>query len=275
MSIAQSQKPSGKPFGTVILVGAGPGDPDLLTIKAARLLGEADAVVYDRLVSADVLGLINNKATKVYAGKGANRHSMPQDEINAKLFELAKSHKTIVRLKGGDPFTFGRGGEEAEYLAARGVQVEVVPGITSAAGASASLGLPLTHRGLATGLRYVTGTCRKGEELDLNWASLADPHTSLIIYMGLANFGTISENLIKAGLPADTPAAAIENATTKSERLCVATLATLKAEVTRLDFHPPTLIIVGRVVEMVDHLKFDTGKYVPEFERLHDEAVGS
>lgn len=275
MSIAQSKKPSGKPFGTVILVGAGPGDPDLLTLKAARLLGEADAVVYDRLVSADVLGLINNAATKVYAGKGAQRHSMPQDEINAKLFELAKTHKKIIRLKGGDPFTFGRGGEEAEYLAARGVQVEVVPGITSAAGAGASLGLPLTHRGLATGLRYVTGTCRKGEELELNWASLADPHTSLIIYMGLANFGTISENLIKAGLPADTPAAAIENATTKSERLCIATLATLKAEVTRQDFHPPTLIIVGRVVEMVDHLKFATGEYVPEFERLHDEAVGS
>lgn len=275
MSIAQSQMPSGKPFGTVILVGAGPGDPELLTLKAARLLGEADAVVYDRLVSADVLGLINNTATKVYAGKGANRHSMPQDEINTRLFELAKNHKLVIRLKGGDPFTFGRGGEEAEYLATRGVHVEVVPGITSAAGAGASLGLPLTHRGLATGLRYVTGTCRKGEELDLNWASLADPHTSLIIYMGLANFGTISENLIKAGLPADTPAAAIENATTKSERLCVATLATLKAEVTRQDFHPPTLIIVGRVVEMVDHLKFATGKYVPEFEKLHDDVVSS
>lgn len=275
MSIVHPQESSGNPFGTVHLVGAGPGDPDLLTIKAARLLGSADAVIYDRLVSTEVLGLINNSATRVYAGKGANKHSMPQDEINAKLFELSKTHSCVVRLKGGDPFTFGRGGEEAEYLTRRGVRVEVVPGITSAAGAGASLGLPLTHRGLATGLRYVTGTCRKGEELDLNWESLADPDTSLIIYMGLANFGTIAKNLIAAGLPADTPSAAIENATTKSERLCVATLATLKDEVTKQDFHSPTLIIVGRVVEMVDHLKFTTGSYVPEFERLHDDAVGS
>lgn len=265
--------PTDMSFGTVFLVGAGPGDPDLLTLKAARLLGEADAVVYDRLVSADVLGLIANDAEKIYAGKGRNRHSMPQDEINEALFALAKTHRKILRLKGGDPFTFGRGGEEAEYLTRRGVHVEVVPGITSAAGASASLGLPLTHRGLATGLRYVTGTCRKGEELDLDWASLADPDTSLIVYMGLANFGTISKNLIKAGLDPETPAVAIENATTKSERLCVATLATLKAEVTRHEFHPPTLIIVGRVVQMIDQLKFAIGKYAPEFEELHDDAV--
>lgn len=260
-------------YGTVILVGAGPGDPDLLTLKAARLLGEADAVVYDRLISPDVLSLINSKAEKVYAGKGRNRHSMPQDEINETLLALAKTHELVVRLKGGDPFTFGRGGEEAEFLIARGVCVEVVPGITSAAGAGASLGLPLTHRGLATGVRYVTGTCRKGEELDLDWASLADPNTTLIVYMGLANFGTIAENLIKAGLDPKTPAAAIENATTKSERLCVATLATLKAEVTRHEFHPPTLIIVGRVVDVVDQLKFATGKYVPEFEELHNDAA--
>lgn len=260
-------------YGTVILVGAGPGDPDLLTLKAARLLGQANAVVYDRLISADVLSLINSNAEKVYAGKGRNRHSMPQDEINETLLELAKTHKLVVRLKGGDPFTFGRGGEEAEYLIARGVCVEVVPGITSAAGAGASLGLPLTHRGLATGVRYVTGTCRKGEALVLDWASLADPDTTLIVYMGLANFGTIAENLIKAGLDPKTPAAAIENATTKSERLCVATLATLKAEVTRHEFHPPTLIIVGRVVDVVDQLKFAIGKYVPEFEELHNDAA--
>ncbi len=250
--------------GTVFLVGAGPGDPDLLTLKAARLLGEADAVVYDRLVTADVLDLISDGAKRIYAGKGRNRHSMPQDEINETLFTLTKTHRKIFRLKGGDPFTFGRGGEEAEYLTRRGIRVEVVPGITSAAGAGASLGLPLTHRGLATGLRYVTGTCRKGEELDLDWASLADPDTSLVIYMGLANFGTISDNLIKAGLDPATPAAAIENATTRNERICVATLDTLKAKLMQHEFHPPTLIVVGRVVQMVDQLKFAIGKYVAE-----------
>jgi uroporphyrin-III C-methyltransferase len=273
VSQTQNKSTQDPTLGTVYLVGAGPGDPDLLTLKAARLLAEAEAVVYDRLVSSDVLEMINEKAERVYAGKGRNRHSMRQERINDTLLELAQKHKLVVRLKGGDPFIFGRGGEEADHLVRHGVSVEVVPGITSAAGAGAGLGLPLTHRGLATSVRYVTGTCRKGEELDLNWQSLADPDTTLIVYMGLANLGAISENLIKAGLSADTPAAAIENATTKSERLCVASLSSLNAAIIAQDFQAPTLIVIGRVVEMVDQLKIAVGKYVPVFEENAKNAV--
>ena len=249
--------------GTVYLVGAGPGDPDLLTLKGARLLKKADVVVFDRLVSDRILALINSGAKQIYAGKGRNMHSIPQDRINETLYELAAEHETVVRLKGGDPFTFGRGGEEALYLAARDIPVEVVPGITSAAAAGAGLCLPLTHRGLATSVRYVTGTCRKGEELDLNWESLADPDSTLIVYMGLANIEAIANNLIDAGLSPDTPAAAVENATTDREKVLTSTLSKLAEGVRARDFRPPTLFIIGRVVDVsskLEELSPDPGK---------------
>lgn len=241
-------------LGTVYLVGAGPGDPELITVKGARLLAEADVVVFDRLVSPEILELIHKEAKQIYAGKGRNMHSIAQDKINETLAELAETHRTIVRLKGGDPFTFGRGGEEALYLAARDIPVVVVPGITSAAAAGAGLGLPLTHRGLATSVRYITGTCRKGEELDLNWQSLADPDSTLIVYMGLANIERIADELIGAGLPPETPAAAVQDATTKNERAHFATLASLAEGVRALDFKPPTLFIIGRVVDVSEEL---------------------
>ena len=240
---------------TVYLVGAGPGDADLLTLKGARLLNQADVVIFDRLVSEEVLALINEGAEKIYAGKGRNMHSIAQSEINETLCKLAETHKTIVRLKGGDPFTFGRGGEEALYLVARGVNVEVVPGITSAAAAGAELGLPLTHRGLATSVRYVTGTCRKGDELDLNWQSLADPDTTLIIYMGLANIEAIAQNLMAAGLSGRTPAVAVESATTQTEKIFRGTLETLAAGVRAASFAPPTLFIIGKVVNVAAELE--------------------
>lgn len=240
--------------GTVYLVGAGPGDAELVTLKGARLLAEADVVVFDRLVSEEVLALINDGAKRIYAGKGRNMHSIAQDEINDTLFELAGKHRSVVRLKGGDPLTFGRGGEEALHLVARGINVKVVPGITSAAAAGAELGLPLTHRGLATSVRYVTGTCRKGDELDLNWQSLADPDTTLIVYMGLANIGAITENLMAAGLSGQTPAVAVENATTKNERVFQGSLGTLAAGVTAAGFAPPTLFIIGKVVNIAAEL---------------------
>jgi uroporphyrin-III C-methyltransferase len=173
--------------GIVYLVGAGPGDPELLTLKARRLLDEADVVVYDRLVSDDILALIPVGTAKISVGKQPRSHPVPQPEINALLARLASTGRTVVRLKGGDPFMFGRGSEEAAYLIEQGIAFSVVPGVTSASGCAAAVGLPLTHRGLATGVRFITGHCREDLELDLDWRGLADPNTTLVIYMGRTN----------------------------------------------------------------------------------------
>ena len=236
----------------VAIVGAGPGDPDLLTVKALRLLGDADAVVYDRLVSAEVRALIPAGAMQVFVGKARNSHPTPQDEINELIVRLARAGRRVVRLKGGDPFVFGRGSEEAEYLALHGVPFEIVPGITAASGCASAAGIPLTHRGLATGVRFVTGhRCRDGE-LDLNWSSLADPDTTLVVYMGLANLATIRDRLIAAGLPAETPAAAIANGTTPDERVCCCTLAELPDRALAEELEPPVLLVIGRVVAMAE-----------------------
>lgn len=236
--------------GRTYLVGAGPGDPDLLTVKAARLIREADAVVYDRLVSADILALIPPDAMRVDVGKQPMKHPVPQHEINELLVRLARGGRTVVRLKGGDPFTFGRGSEEAEYLARHGVPFEVVPGVTSASGCAARAGVPLTHRGLASGVRYVTGHCRDDADLDLNWRSLADPDTTLVVYMGMAQIARVARELIASGLPADTPVAAIASGTTPRETRLFATLATIGAEARALAGRGPVLFIVGRVVAL-------------------------
>ena len=238
----------------VYLVGAGPGDPELLTIKARRLLGEADVVVYDRLVSEDVLALIPPGTTRVFAGKVARHHFMPQPEINDLLVSLARSGRKVVRLKGGDPFVFGRGGEEAERLAKSGVPFEIVPGITSASGCSAYAGIPLTHRGLAHGVRYVAGHTQDDETIDLNWASLADPDTTLVIYMGRTNVRELSDQLIAHGLSAETPAAAILNGTRPDQRTLVTTLALLADRLEALALAVPTLLVVGHVVSLADVL---------------------
>ena len=236
----------------VHLVGAGPGDPELLTVKAQRLLREAEVVVYDRLVSAAVLELAPPGAMRVDVGKRRGCHSLSQDEINALLVKLARAGRRVVRLKGGDPFVFGRGSEEADHLARHGVPFAVVPGITAAAGCAASAGIPLTHRGVASGVRFVTGHCRENRELDLNWASLADPDTTLVVYMGLANLARIAERLIAAGLPAETPAVAIAAGTTPTERLCRASLAELPAKAAQAELGAPVLVIVGRVVALAE-----------------------
>ena len=236
----------------VAIVGAGPGDPDLLTVKALRLLGDADAVVYDRLVSADVRALIPAGAMQVFVGKSSNCHPTPQDEINDLIVRLARGGRRVVRLKGGDPFVFGRGSEEAEYLALHGIPFEIVPGITAASGCASAAGIPLTHRGLATGVRFVTGhRCRDGD-LDLNWASLADPETTLVVYMGLANLPTIRDRLIAAGLPAETPVAAIANGTTSEERICCCVLADLPDRAHAENLKPPVLFVIGRVVALAE-----------------------
>ena len=226
-----------KPLGKVILVGAGPGDPDLLTIKALKALQLAEVIVYDRLVSVEILALAPTGAARINVGKQAKQHPVPQAEINELLVRLAKSGRTVVRLKGGDPFIFGRGSEEALELKRNHVDFEVVPGITSAQGCAASLCLPLTHRGLATGVRYVTGHCRDDLDLDLDWNGLADLQTTLVIYMGLANISEIAERLLAAGRGSGTPVMAVNNATHASERHLLSTLGRIAEDFCSGEIH--------------------------------------
>jgi uroporphyrin-III C-methyltransferase len=245
--------------GCVYLVGAGPGDPELLTVKAHRLLGEADVVVYDRLISPAVLDLIRPGAARIYVGKADGRHTLPQDEINDLLVRLARGDRQVVRLKGGDPFIFGRGGEEAAHLAAHGVPCQVVPGITAAAGCAAALGVPLTHRGVAESVRLVTGHIRNNGELDLDWSGLADPDTTLVIYMGLGSIERICHHLIIDGLAAETPALAVSKGTTPDQNYCRATLASLAAAVTASRLEAPLLVFIGNVIAVSATL--DTGDH--------------
>ena len=233
--------------GMVHLVGAGPGDPDLLTMKAHRLLQRADVVVYDRLVSAEVLAMARRDAERIYVGKRRGNHSQSQDEINARLVALARAGKSVVRLKGGDPLLFGRGGEEIGALAEAGVTVEVVPGITAALGCAASTGIPLTHRDHAQTCLFVTGH-RKDGRLDLDWPTLARPRQTVVIYMGLDALPTIAAQLVAHGLPGSTPVALIENGTTDRERRVVGTRATIDAQAMRARLEGPTLCMVGEVV---------------------------
>ncbi len=233
----------------VLIVGAGPGDPGLLTVKAAHALKEAEAIVYDRLIPQAILNLIPKGATRFFAGKSCKQHVMTQAEINDLLVSLARAGRKTVRLKGGDPFIFGRGGEEAEYLAQHRIPFEIIPGISSASGCSAYAGIPLTYRDLASSVRYITGHC-KDPEKELNWASIADPDTTLVIYMGLANLPVITRKLIEHGLPADFPAAAIQDGTTPEQHVVIGTLATIHDEVLAARLQPPTLVIIGRVVSL-------------------------
>jgi uroporphyrin-III C-methyltransferase len=231
----------------VYLVGAGPGDPELLTVKALRAIQQADILVYDRLVGAEILALAPADARRIFVGKESGRHTVPQEHINALLVGLAAPGRTVVRLKGGDPFIFGRGSEEAEELRDKGIPYEVIPGITAASGCLAEVDIPLTHRGMATSVRLVTGHRRANETLALDWRSLADPDTTLVFYMALANLQEISERLIEAGLRADTPAAIVRAGTLPGRQLCTATLADLPQRAARADIVPPALIVIGRV----------------------------
>jgi uroporphyrin-III C-methyltransferase/precorrin-2 dehydrogenase/sirohydrochlorin ferrochelatase/uroporphyrin-III C-methyltransferase len=226
----------------------------LLTLKAARLLREADVVVFDRLIAPAILDLVPRGTARIYAGKTLGDHTLRQEEINDLLVRLARSHRRVVRLKGGDPFIFGRGSEEALHLAAHGIRFETVPGVTAAAGCAAHAGIPLTHRGLATSVRLVTGHCRADIPLDLNWTSLADPDATLVFYMGLANLSQIGRELIAAGLPPDTPAAAISGGTTPGEKICFAPLAELAARVRAAGLKAPVITVVGRVVQLAARL---------------------
>lgn len=246
------------PAGTVYLVGAGPGDPDLLTLKAARLLKQADVVVYDNLVSDGVISLIHDGAEKIYVGKEMNRHTLPQTEINQLLVRLAKDGRKVVRLKGGDPFIFGRGGEELEVLADHGIAFEVIPGITAASGISCYAGIPLTHRDYAQSCLFTTGHLKDGSP-DLDWPSLARQNQTVVIYMGLGALSEIAHQLIKHGMSADMPAAIIEKGTSSQQKVITGTLETLPDLVRALNLKSPSLIIVGQVVALNKRLQWFTG----------------
>ncbi|MCE0460751.1 MULTISPECIES: uroporphyrinogen-III C-methyltransferase [Pseudomonas] len=239
--------------GEVALVGAGPGDPGLLTLRAWSLLMQADAVVYDRLISPQLLGLVPLTCARHYVGKAAGCHSLPQPQINELLADLADQGQRVVRLKGGDPFIFGRGAEELEYLLARGIDCQVVPGITAAAGCSAYAGIPLTHRDLVNSCRFITGHLQHDGELDLPWQSLADDSQTLVFYMGLSNLGTIATRLMAAGLAADTPAALICNGTRPDQQVLRGTLARLPDMALEGCDGLPTLTVIGQVVGLFAH----------------------
>jgi uroporphyrin-III C-methyltransferase len=233
--------------GKVYLVGAGPGDPELLTLKAVRAIREADVVVYDRLVSPGILATIADGVLQINVGKQAADHPVPQEEINEMLVRLARAGRTVVRLKGGDPFIFGRGSEEAAELEQAGILYEVVPGITAAQGCAAAVRMPLTHRGIASGVRYVAGHRKADEPLDLDWKSLADPDTTLVVYMGLANIDEIVGNLIAQGLSGSTPVLAVCQGTTAQESRMCSLLEALPVALKEASFSGPVLFIIGKV----------------------------
>lgn len=235
--------------GCVYLVGAGPGNPDLLTFRALRLMQQADVVLYDNLVSADIVQLVRRDAEKIYVGKIANNHPLPQEEINQLMVTLAKTGKAVLRLKGGDPFIFGRGGEEIEELVEANIPFEVVPGITSAAGASCYAGIPLTHRDYAQGVTFVTGHRRAGK-VELNWPRLTSETETLVVYMGVRQASDICHQLIAYGRAPSTPVALIERATTTKQRVIIGTLETLPEKITQENVKPPALIIIGEVVQL-------------------------
>ncbi|RMF04895.1 MAG: uroporphyrinogen-III C-methyltransferase [Alphaproteobacteria bacterium] len=236
--------------GKVYLIGAGPGDPELLTLKAHRILQSADVVVYDRLVSPEILDLVPDGVTRLDVGKRPQNHPVPQEEINALLVTLARAGRTVVRLKGGDPLMFGRGGEEALVLHAAGIPFEIVPGVTAAQGSAAAAMVPLTHRGIASGVRYLTGHCRADADLDFDWDGLSDPDTTLVLYMGLANIATIAAALIAHGRAPSTPVLAISNATRKNERRLRASLGDIAQAIRGAELESPVLFIIGEVVAL-------------------------
>ncbi len=237
------------PIGEVYLVGAGPGDPDLLTFRALRLLQMADVVVYDRLVAPPILELARRDAEHIYVGKERDKHTLSQENINQLLVRLAKEGKRVVRLKGGDPFIFGRGGEEIATLMENGVSFQVVPGITAASGCATYSGIPLTHRDYAQSVVFVTGHLQDGS-VDLNWKALAHPNQTVVFYMGLHGVGIISEQLVRHGLPQTTPVALIQQGTTQNQRVVISELSQLEETVKSEQIKPPTIIIVGEVVDL-------------------------
>lgn len=242
--------------GKVVLVGAGPGDTGLLTLKGEKYIKQADCLVYDRLSSPEFLSMAKAGCELIYVGKENHKHVMKQDAINELLYEKSKYHELVVRLKGGDPYVFGRGGEEALYLVDRNVEVEVVPGVSSSVAALAAAGIPITHRGIAKGFQVITAHSRKDEEADIDYSLLTDETITCVFLMGLAHVKSIAAGLMKAGRRADTPAAVISNGTLAAQRKCIGTLADIGEKIEEAKLTSPAIIVVGDVVSLNDRLDF-------------------
>ena len=248
-----SSAESARASGTVYLVGCGPGDPELLTLRAYRLMQSADVALYDHLVSDEVMALLPAGVRRIYVGKERDRHTMPQEAINQLLVRLAREGNRVLRLKGGDPFIFGRGGEEIDTLAAQGVAFEVVPGITAALGVASYAGIPLTHRDCAQSCLFVTGH-RKEDGYEMDWHALTRPRQTVVVYMGLLGLPMLCDGLVAHGMPAETPAAVIQQGTTRDQRVVTGTLGTLPQAVADAMLTPPTLMIIGDVVRLRERL---------------------
>lgn len=241
--------------GEVYLVGAGPGDPDLLTFRALRLMQKADIVVYDRLVSPEIVELVRRDAEKIYVGKAKSKHTIPQDQINQLLVDKALAGNRVVRLKGGDPFIFGRGGEELETLVEQGISFQVVPAVTAASGAASYAGIPLTHRDHAQSVVFATGHLRD-DTINLNWTALSQPQQTTVFYMGMTGLSIISKELIAHGMSPDMPIAIVASATMPHQKVVVGTLTNIVAKVQAAEINPPALIIVGTVVNLREQLNW-------------------
>ena len=252
---ALQQQKNATTVGEVYLIGAGPGAADLLTFRALRLMQQADVIVYDHLVSPEIIDLARRDSEKIYVGKQRDKHTLPQESINTLLADLAKDGKRVVRLKGGDPFIFGRGGEEIETLMEQGIHFQVVPGITAASGCSTYAGIPLTHRDHAQSCTFVTGHL-KDNSINLNWTQLALPNQTIVIYMGLVGLEKICEALIAHGSPKDLPIALVQQGTTNNQRVVTGTLESFAEKIANLDIKPPTLIIIGTVVTLHNKLNW-------------------
>jgi uroporphyrin-III C-methyltransferase/precorrin-2 dehydrogenase/sirohydrochlorin ferrochelatase/uroporphyrin-III C-methyltransferase len=264
-----------QPTGKVYLVGSGPGDPGLLTMRAHELLQQADVVVYDRLVSTGVIALIPEGVMKTCVGKASGHHSVPQEQINQLLVDLSlvdgEWARKIVRLKGGDPFTFGRGSEEALFLHEHGIAFEVVPGVTAATACSAYAGIPLTHRGMSRGVRLVTGHFLENKQLKLDWRALADPDSTLVIYMGLSSLGRVCLELTKQGMDPAMPAVAIQDGTTDRQRRVFGDLNTLASRVKNSRLTSPVLVVIGKTVALAGQLDW----FVANKENIDDAMAGA
>jgi uroporphyrin-III C-methyltransferase len=263
--MSHHQRPA--PAGTVYLVGSGPGALDLMTVRATRLIGEADVVVHDHLVADGVLDLVRRDAQKICVGKKASNHTVPQDELNRLLVRLAREGKKVVRLKGGDPFIFGRGGEEIETLAEFGIPFEVVPGVTAAAGCAAYAGIPLTHRDHAQTVTFATGHLKDGS-VDLDWQALVRPRQTVVFYMGIGGISVICRQMRAHGLPATHPVAVVQSGSTDRQQVLVADLATMPDRVAEAGITSPALIIVGSVVKL--HTKLAWYKAARNAEDRHN-----
>ena len=256
-----------QPFkdGEVALVGAGPGDPDLLTLQAFRFIQLAQVVIYDRLVSEEIMALLPDNCEKIYVGKKQAEHRVPQDGINQLLVDHAKLGKKVLRLKGGDPFVFGRGGEEAQFLLENGISCHIIPGMTAASACTSYAGIPLTHRNVARSCTFITGNVQDNGALDLPWQTLNDTEQTVVFYMGIKSLPIITEQLVNAGRNKHTPAALIRKGTHKSQQVIKGSLATLEALVKLHNIKPPSLIIIGNVVDtFADSTLQNLGYLAPE-----------